>query len=58
MPDREKVILGIDMCLRRFCCSADCPYHNEGCMEQLREDALELLKGSYGDGPQQHDQDV
>lgn len=44
MPDLEKVIQGIDMCLHRFCCGADCPYYSEGCMEQLREDALVLLK--------------
>ena len=45
--DREKVIKGIDICLQRFRCGEDCPYYNTekiGCMEQLREDALELLK--------------
>ena len=45
--DREKVIKGIDICLQRFHCGEDCPYYNDaknGCMEQLREDALALLK--------------
>lgn len=46
MPDLEKVIKGIDVCLDRFSCGADCPYyHNKtGCMEQLRSDAMALLK--------------
>ena len=45
--DIEKVIKGIDICLQRFHCGEDCPYYNDaksGCMEQLREDALALLK--------------
>ena len=45
--DREKVIKGIDICLQRFHCGDDCPYYNDakiGCEEQLREDALALLK--------------
>ena len=45
--DREKVIKGIDICLQRFRCGEYCPYYNYekiGCMEQLRDDALELLK--------------
>ena len=47
MTNVEKVIKGIDICLQRFRCGEDCPYYNTekiGCMEQLREDALELLK--------------
>lgn len=46
MTDREKVIKGIGICLDRFHCDADCPYYdsNTGCMEQLRDDALTLLK--------------
>ena len=45
--DMEKVIKGIDICLQRFRCGEDCPYYNTekiGCMEQLREDAIALLK--------------
>ena len=43
--DREKVIKGIDICLNRFHCGADCPYYDgNGCQEQLRQDALSLLK--------------
>lgn len=44
MPDKGKVIRGINKCLHRFHCDADCPYYGEGCMEQLLEDTLELLK--------------
>ena len=44
MPDREKVIKGIDICLQRFHCGEDCPYYELECMEQLREDVLALLK--------------
>ena len=43
MPDREKVIKGIDSCLR-FNCGKDCPYYELECMEQLGEDVLALLK--------------
>lgn len=44
MADIEKVAKGIDICLLRFRCGVDCPYHDDGCQEKLREDALELLK--------------
>ena len=47
MADREKIIKGIDICLQRFHCGEDCPYYNDAkiwCEEQLREDALALLK--------------
>ena len=43
--NQEKVIKGIDICLSRFRCGAECPYYdNFGCQEQLRDDALALLK--------------
>ena len=46
MPDREKVIRGLEVCLspidKRAC--KDCPYDGvDGCW-QLKHDALELLK--------------
>ena len=47
MADLEKVIKGIDICLQSFRCGEDCPYYNTekiGCMEQLREDAIEQMK--------------
>jgi endogenous inhibitor of DNA gyrase (YacG/DUF329 family) len=44
MVDLEKVIKGIGICLQRFHCGEDCPYYNAGCIEQLRADALSLLK--------------
>lgn len=47
MINREKVIKGIDICLQRFHCGQCCPYYDDceiGCMEQLRKDALALLK--------------
>lgn len=43
----EKVIKGIDICLSRFNCGDACPYKQEDsddCMEQLKNDALEVLK--------------
>ena len=46
MPDLEKVIKGIDSCLR-FNCGKDCTYYDNcgiGCTEQLRKDAISLLK--------------
>lgn len=46
MPDREKVIKGIDSCLR-FNCGKDCTYYDNcgiGCTEQLRKDVITLLK--------------
>lgn len=46
MPDREKVIKGIDSCLR-FNCGKDCTYYDNcgiGCTEQLRKDIIALLK--------------
>jgi hypothetical protein len=43
--DRDKVIKGSDICLNRFHCGTECPYYdNSGCQEQLRDDALALLK--------------
>ena len=42
--DREKIIKGIDICLQHFQCGEDCPYYEIGCMEQLREDVLAMLK--------------
>ena len=45
MSDREKITKGLDICLNRFHCGAECPYYdNPGCQEQLRDDALALLK--------------
>lgn len=48
MTDREKVAKGIDICLDRFHCSADCPYYannlKTGCMEQLQNDAIAMFK--------------
>lgn len=55
MPDREKVIKGlercssIDMCYMEISCYhpkyLECPYHEESeCVKHLVNDALELLK--------------
>ena len=50
MPDREKVIRGLECCHKRGECRNcpyfDCPYweNNDNCMVQLLKDALELLK--------------
>ena len=50
MPDREKVIKGLEYCSNGWAC-AMCPYGNEHttlseCEEPLLRDALELLKES------------
>lgn len=39
----ERVKIGIDICLQRFHCGNECPYHGNGCMEALRKEALEVL---------------
>ena len=51
MPDREKVIKGLDCC-RQMCmdyeiewCPSDCPYRDDGeCIQTLCADALALLR--------------
>ena len=55
MPDRGKVIKGIECCLKYGC--KGCPYNN-ACSEDdftltsntMIKDALELLKGEDNDG--------
>ena len=49
MPDREKVMLGLELCSRpegwTVGCLLDCPYdHEEGCRRNLMMDAIALLK--------------
>lgn len=47
MPDREKVIKGMEICTLPASCNSDCPYYEkEGaeCSYCLMKDALELLK--------------
>lgn len=54
MPDREKVIKGLEHCSNKSFCNDSCPYSSilrdpnfgiDECMTQLAHDALELLKG-------------
>lgn len=43
MPDREKVIKGLEMCKIRYC--DECPYDDENsCSVYLNQDALDLLE--------------
>ena len=43
MPDKEKVIKGLEMCKIRYC--DECPYDDEdNCSLYLNQDALELLE--------------
>lgn len=46
MTDREKVIMGTEICLSgglpQRC--IECPYHNDGCDRQRMIDTLKLLK--------------
>ena len=46
MPDREKVIKGLEQCIKvPYICDPDCPYYNTSlCREELKKDALALLK--------------
>lgn len=47
MPDREKVIKGLERCHSYdiIMCDEGCPYYRTvGCFESLRKDALALLK--------------
>ena len=48
MPDREKVIKGLESCKHPFCQIYDCPYapwdRDLTCKDELFDDALELLK--------------
>ena len=46
MPDREKVIKGLEICTTRPCYCTDCPYKKECCLDSqnVMEDALSLLK--------------
>ena len=56
MPDREKVIKGLEVCrdqnnppgYRFTSCVDDCPYNGNGCARKLKEDALALLKEQDG----------
>lgn len=50
MPDREKVIKGLECCTRGDACSSDCPYFKEApitdgrCITAVQADALALVK--------------
>lgn len=46
MPDRAKVIKGLEICTSRPCYCTDCPYKKECCLDSqnVMEDALVLLK--------------
>lgn len=51
MPDREKVVKGLECCTRGNSCISDCPYFKEvpmtdgRCITAAQADALALLKG-------------
>ncbi len=47
MPDREKVIKGLEHCAFGSsdpCYENDCPYYQSDCTEELKKDILALLK--------------
>ena len=47
MPDREKVIKGLELCeigSGDRCYETECPYYDQGCTESLKNNILELLK--------------
>lgn len=46
MPDKEKAIKALELCdigSDNMCYETDCPYYQEGCTEQLKNDLLVLL---------------
>ena len=49
MPDKDKVIKGLELCAERYC-DSDCPYYRRSptiggtCTKELLADALALLK--------------
>lgn len=54
MPDREKVIKGLECCKIPFikCYDGGCPYfENDGCKARLKGDALALLKAQEPQPP-------
>jgi len=47
MPDREKVIKGLELCeigSGDRCYETECPYYGQGCTESLKNDVIALLK--------------
>ena len=47
MPDREKVIKGLEICSNPGSCRSECPYYEKEaavCSNWLLKDALEMLK--------------
>ena len=46
MPDRNKVIKGLEVCTSKPCYCTDCPYKANCCLDsqEVMEDALALLK--------------
>lgn len=47
MPDRKKVIKGLELCeigSDDRCYETECPYYGQGCTESLKNDILALLK--------------
>lgn len=44
MPDREKVLKGLERCYKRDKACIYCSYHGECCTSRLARDALALLK--------------
>ena len=63
MPDRKKVIKGLEMCAgtnedaweMQSTCVLDCPYTGKGCIDNLMFDALALLKEQEAVKPEWHD---
>lgn len=44
MPDRERVITGMEYCTNNYTC-LKCPYHGlDFCIQELKQDVLSLLK--------------
>ena len=56
MPDREKVIEGLECCqIGAIGCQTDCPYSLEdSCKIKLHRDAIALMKELEGQKPTKH----
>ena len=53
MPDREKVIKGLECLITNKVDCDGCPYNegeNSSCLKNIAKDAVELLKGEYDAG--------
>lgn len=44
MKTPEEIKLGLERCRLEDSCENGCPYHHEGCGDEMRKDALTYIK--------------